>query len=141
MGWFIVNILLPMFAPLLGLLLFLPFPLPEKNAALVTWTSPIKDGQLAWAGLAFSAAAIYELENGALASSPIAKWILGALVALVLVNGMVAALGGVFPTEGKPPADKSPWRFYKAMTASAVLTVLAGGALTAVHFLSEGGPK
>lgn len=141
MGWFIVNILLPTCAPLLGLLLFLPFPLPEKNAQLVTWTSPIKDGQLAWAGLAFSAAAIYELENSAMVASVMAKWILGALVLLVFVNGMVAALGGVFPTEGKPPAEKSPWRFYKAMTASAILTVLAGGAFTVVHFISEGGPK
>lgn len=141
MGWFIVNILLPMIAPLLGLLLFIPFPLPEKNAELVTWTSPIKDGQLAWAGLAFSAAAIYELENSSVASSALAKWILGALVVLVFVNGMVAALGGVFPTEGKPPAEKSPWRFYKAMTASTALTVLAGGAFTVVHFLVEGGPK
>lgn len=139
MGWIAVNILIPLLAPIIFLLPFKLFPLPPENAKLLKWTTPIKDGQLAWAGLAFSAAAIYDLES-VNSTDSWTKWMLGGIITLLVANGLVAALGGVFPKDHEPE-EPSPFSFYPAMSGAAILSALAGIAFAVVHFAMQGATK
>jgi hypothetical protein len=137
MGWFIVNVLLPIFAPLGALLPFRLFvhALPDRSRRLLHWTTPIKDGQVAWIGLAFNAAGGYEMFNAADGTSWKGAVLLG-LAFLGAANILIAALGGVFPVEDELPAGKSPWRHYPAMSASVLLTFLSAIVFSGVHFLA-----
>jgi len=137
MGWIIINVLIPVFAPLIALLPFYLFvhALPEKSRKLLRWTTPVKDGQMAWVSVAFNAVAAYDLYNAATPPS----WKDGVLLGLIFLcvaNVLIAALGGVFPVEDEVVAGESPWAHFPAMTASAVLTLLSAVLLAGVHFLA-----
>ena len=60
MGWFIVSILIPLIAPIIGMLVLQRLPLPVNNSEKHLLV-PIKDGQLCWASVAFCALAMYEI--------------------------------------------------------------------------------
>jgi hypothetical protein len=135
MGWFIVNVLIPVFAPLAALLPFRLFlhALPEHAHRFLRWPMLIKDGQTAWVALAFNAAAGYDVFSSS------ASWkgaVLLGVVFLGAANILIAALGGVFPVDDDVSPGESPWRHYPAMSASAVLTFLSAIVFTGVHFLA-----
>lgn len=140
MGWFFVNILVPVFAPLALLLPFRPFRahLPEDARRHLRWWMPLKDGQLGWAGLAFCSAAAYELEDGPFQSTTTAHGLLAGLVVVLLGNCFLAALGGVFPSEPDVPDDVPPWRHYPVLMLSVWLASVSALALAGVHFWNEG---
>jgi hypothetical protein len=137
MGWIFVNIMLPIFAPLAVLPLFqiFKYALPEKAQRLLHWTTPIKDGQLAWIALAFNGGTGYELFASHESSTVVGGGLLG-LAGLAIADVVLASLGGVFPVEARPPAGTSPWRHYVPMSVSAVFTLLSAIAFVAVHFLA-----
>ena len=137
MGWIIINVLLPIFAPLAVLPLFRIFKhaLPEKAQRLLQWTTPIKDGQLAWIALAFNGGTGYELFASKEGATLVGGGLLG-LAGLAIANVVVAGLGGVFPVEEDPPPGQSPWRHYLPMSVSAASTLLSAIAFIAVHFLA-----
>ncbi|MEI8401053.1 MAG: hypothetical protein WCG12_09645 [Alcaligenaceae bacterium] len=60
-GWLVVNILLPFFLPLLGILPFKILPLPP--GVEVRFIALVKDGQLCWAAIAMGASALFEYLN------------------------------------------------------------------------------
>jgi hypothetical protein len=60
-GWLVINILLPFFLPLLGLLSFKILPLPA--AIEVRFIALIKDGQWCWTAIALSASTVFEYLN------------------------------------------------------------------------------
>ena len=136
-GWIIINVLLPIFAPLAVLPFFRLFEhaLPERARRVLRWTTPLKDGQLAWVALAFNAATAYELFNSEASKTVIGGGLLG-LAGVGIANVLIAALGGVFPVEGEPPVGKSPWRHYPAIKVSVGLTAASAIAFIAVHFLA-----
>ena len=137
MGWLIINVFLPVFAPLLVLPLFRIFKhaLPEKAQRLLHWTTPIKDGQLAWIALAFNGDTGYELFASHESATVVGGGLLG-LAGLAIADVLLASLGGVFPVEEKPPTGTSPWRHYVPMTVSAVFTALSAIGFVVVHFLA-----
>lgn len=135
MGWTIVNVLVPIFAPLLVLLFFRLFPLPASTRRYLRWTTPIKDGQVAWVALAFNAASAYDLMSAK--EEVVGRgWVLGGLIVLTVANVLIAGLGGVFPVDSEPPEGTSPWRHYRAMSVSAWLTLLSAFMFIGVHFLA-----
>lgn len=137
MGWFLVSILLPLFAPIAAMWVFqrLPLPVsPERKSLLV----PIKDGQLCWGGAAFCALAMYELAvpgpEGALVSESARGYANGGFILLMVPSAFLAAGGAIFPTEIVVPLAE-PWhKYYEALATSLVLTILSGGAYTVLHY-------
>ena len=60
-GWLVINILLPFFLPILGLLSFKILPLPA--AIEVRFIALIKDGQWCWTAIALSVSTVFEYLN------------------------------------------------------------------------------
>lgn len=137
MGWFIVSILIPLVAPILGMLVLRCLPLPvednEKHPLV-----PVKDGQLCWGAVAFCALAMYEIvvpgPDGPLVSGDTVNWLNGALVLLLAASAFIAAGGAVFPTKIKPVNKANWYKHYQALAASLVLTSLSALAYSVVHY-------
>lgn len=138
MGWFMVTIILPVLAPMLLLPVYRVLPIPAKSKANARLVSLVKDGQLCWAALGFCVSALYEVAEPAQAAQALARdvgnWTNAGLIILLLFSAILASAGVVFPTPRVVPAGVRPVKHYSTMMASLVLTVLAGGAYTVVHF-------
>lgn len=61
MGWFLSNIIVPILAPFCVSMMFYCLPLSRAQRQRLNPLRTVKDGQLCWVALAFSAAGIYEL--------------------------------------------------------------------------------
>ena len=137
MGWFIVSILIPLIAPILGMLALqrLPLPVNEKEKHLLV---PVKDGQLCWASVAFCALAMYEIAvpstEGPLASGNTVHWLNGGFVLLLATSAVIAAGGAVFPTKIKAVRRNSWHKHYQALATSLALTFLSALAYSVVHY-------
>lgn len=137
MGWFIVSILVPLVAPILGMLVLrcLPLPVKENEKHLLV---PIKDGQLCWGSVAFCALAMYEIvvpgTEGPLASGNTVNWLNGGFILLLAASAFIAAGGAVFPTEIKPITKNNWHKHYRALVASLVLTCLSAATYCVVHY-------
>ena len=138
MGWFLITVVLPLVAPVLLIMPFWALPLPPANAALAKLISPVKDGQLCWGAIGFCVSALYEMAEPGKGGHPIdgayAGYVQAGFVILLLAASLIAAGGSIFPTHLGAPTGIGWYRYYKALTASLGLTLLAGGAYTMVHF-------
>ena len=107
-GWFIVNILLPVSVPMAFMALAGCVPtLPPEVAARTKLLLLVQDGQLGWVALGFSASCFYEALAYLAQSGPAsAAWIqaaLGLSLITLVASGFLAALGGLFPAgDGDP---------------------------------------
>lgn len=139
MGWFLINILLPAWAPVLLVAGYLPFrkKLPPENRALVRFITPIKDGQLSWAGLAYCAAALYEMyeakDSGAGLPEPWDGVLQVFFIITLVLNSMIAAGGAVFPVELPRKPTETIFSFYPAMLWSWALSGMSAAAFAVVH--------
>lgn len=59
LGWFTINILIPIFLPLFGVLPFKILPLPIENE--IRLISLVKDGQWCWTSICIGVSSLYEL--------------------------------------------------------------------------------
>lgn len=59
LGWCAINILIPIFLPLLGVLPFIMLPLPEGIEVRIIGL--VKDGQWCWTAVCIGTASLYEL--------------------------------------------------------------------------------
>ncbi|WP_141213269.1 hypothetical protein [Janthinobacterium sp. PC23-8] len=137
MGWFVASILIPLIAPVLGMLVLqrLPLPVSESEKHLL---APVKDGQLCWGSLAFCALAMYEIAvpgtEGPLVSGNTVHWLNGGFVFLLAASAVIAAGGAVFPTKIKAVRWNSWHKHYQALATSLVLTLLSGAAYSVLHY-------
>lgn len=136
MGWFFVNIVLPLLAPIIGMLILqrLPLPLSDEQIHLLV---PIKDGQLCWGAVAFCALTMYEIAvpgTGQLLSGDAVHWLNTGLTMSLSASALIAAGGAVFPTQIKPVGMHDWYKHYQALATSLGLTALSGLAYTVVHF-------
>lgn len=137
MGWFLVSIVLPLVAPLGAMWVFrrLPLPVPAVQKSLL---APIKDGQLCWGAIAFCALALYEIAvpgaDGALVSETVRGYANAGFILLMFPSAFIAAGGAIFPISIVVPVPKPWYRHYQAMATSLVLTIVAGGGYTVVHY-------
>jgi hypothetical protein len=144
MEWTIVNIVVPIFAPIIGILalklLFLP-------PAVVPLTDPmllVKDGQLGWVSVAICCAALgeYNETNDALFTAHDAipggwhtlSW---TIVLSLIFSALTAVWGAVFNTPIlAPPAAKPHMWFghYKTFVSSVLWTTAAAASFIVLHF-------
>ena len=102
MGWFVVNIVLPVFVPTAFMALAGRVPtLPPEVAARTKLLLLVQDGQLGWVALGFSASCFYETLDYLAHSGPASPaWIqaaLGLSLITLVASGFLAALGALFP--------------------------------------------
>lgn len=135
MGWFLINILLPLIAPVLVLAMLKALPMPQSNRDALDLLTPVKDGQLCWATIAFSASALYEIGAGAgSVNSDYVGYLQGAAVFLLAMASILAAGGATFRTPLPKPATV-PWiRHYSTLTISIFLVVWAALVRVVVQF-------
>lgn len=144
LGWILVNVVLPLVLPVLGMGVFMLLPLGKADAKKVTLMATVKDGQLCWAAVGFCAAALYELHTATPVGEPgiakaMAGWATGGMMAVIAMAAMAAAGGAVFTTEVRkvPPGSEptTSWlRHYKLFAGSVVMTAIAAVTYTVIHF-------
>ena len=140
MGWLFVNVVLPALSPLaLMAIIFMPWrrKFDAKSQELVNFLSPIKDGQLCWAGLAFCAAALYEMHETAGAAKALAGhdgMLEVAFIVLIIINSSFAAGGAVFPAELPRPPGIGISEHFPVLLWSAFASGVSAGLFALVHF-------
>lgn len=134
MGWFVITIALPLVVPvaLLLCMAMAPIPVPAERMRAITL---LKDGQLCWAAIGFCASALYELTESDTAHhgndfGPVTF----GLILLLLMSGLTAVCGAVFPTELGCPPGMSWYRHYRLLAFSAAIVIGAGILYATVHY-------
>jgi hypothetical protein len=141
MGWFAITILIPLVAPIVFLAVFWALPLPSSVAPQLKLLVPIKDGQLCWGSMGFCVSALYEIAepgSGRRLDPSIVGWANAGFTALLLLSAFWAAGGSVFSTQLGVPTGVHWTKHYVTLLASLVLTVIAAGSYTVVHFYVSG---
>jgi hypothetical protein len=151
MGWFFINIVLPVAVPAAFMLLARFANLPPEVADRTSLRTLVQDGQLGWVALSFSASCGYDVfahllrASGALLPPAWVGMVLVASVVFIAASGFLAALGALFPAERSWPAmpGSAPWRRRHALfAATAVCAVFCATLRCVVHFYlpaSDGG--
>lgn len=95
-GWFFVNLIVPVGLPPLGILIvrMMKIELSEEVKKKTTFWATIQDGQLGWIALAWAAAAVYELYD-ALVTGKHAPW-----MGLVILSEFIIVLMGIAISAG-----------------------------------------
>lgn len=135
MDWFLINILLPLVAPILVLAMLKALPMPQANKEALHLLAPVKDGQLCWAAIAFSASALYEIGiRASSVSSAHVGYLQGVAVFLLAMASILAAGGATFSTPLVKPGAV-PWiRHYSTLIISILLVVWAALVRVIVRF-------
>ncbi|WP_028100511.1 hypothetical protein [Pseudoduganella violaceinigra] len=143
MGWFAINILLPVFGPLALLFIAGKICTPATPiASRIRILNTIKDGQLSWVAVALSANSSFELFVQWQSNIPPA-WagpILFFNVLNLVLSGLLAVLGALFPVlEPKVELDSmAAWLLhYRLLCVSAFTFAIAAALLCIVHFALE----
>lgn len=138
MGWLLISIILPLRAPICALLFLRPLPLPSDMRPLLNVLAPIKDDQLCWVAIGFSASAMYEMAVTSLCGTSVLQvfggYVTGGLVGVIAGGSVVAAGGAIFSTTLVRPAGVSWTRHYSCLLGSLVLTACAAALYAVVHF-------
>ena len=141
MGWFAINILLPVFAPLALLSIAGRCCTPaEPFSSRASLLRTVKDGQLGWVAVVYSANATYELIVSVQAGLQSA-WVGPAIAANILVlviSGMAAVLGALFPVPERNAPRQFDWSWishFRLLCLSVVAALAASTSLCRVHFV------
>lgn len=129
MGWFFATIVVPLLAPLCVSLLFNFLPISNEDRSRMHPLNAIKDGQLCWIALAFSASGLYELYGAV--DSP---WIFGLLLLTLVASSLLASCGALFQTSLRHCANERWFMHFRCLIASLVLTGGAATLFTLAHF-------
>jgi len=153
MGWFSINILLPVFAPLALLFIAGKICTPiEPFASRVKVLNAVKDGQLSWVAVVLSANASYELCVNLQSGSP-PNWagpilffnVLNLMLSfegehrqpLSTIQAMLAVLGALFPVTEPTVTFRSlaPCLLhYRLLCVSTFTMIIAAVLHCVVHF-------
>jgi CDP-diglyceride synthetase len=139
MGWFFINIVLPVAVPAAFMLLARSADLPPEVAARTSLLTLVQDGQLGWPGLVFSASCAYDVFAylvGGSRASPIDTWlpvVMTVAVLIIAVSGFLATLGTLYPRNARS-APRAWQQRYKLLVASAVCAGVAAILYSVVHY-------
>ena len=139
-GWFTINILIPIFLPLLGVLPFKMMSLPE--GVEVRFISLVKDGQWCWTAICIGTSSLYELwianSRGFVLSEFSGVLFYGVL--LLIFTSIGAASGGaVFrtPRVQKCKGYREWLSKYRLFVGSFVIVFLISYLSFVIHFSLE----
>ena len=137
-GWLVINILLPFFLPLLGILPFKILPLPL--GVEVKFIALVKDGQLCWAAIAMGASALFEYFNASrenFATFSYNGLLLLGLSLIMFLAVVLEAGGAVFNTKYlMAPYSLKAWvTHYKTLCGSLIVSVLTALLSSILHFV------
>ena len=145
-GWVLVNIILPLAIPPMGVfLLWVGTPSAAGVAAKANFTfmNLFKDGQLAWIAAGMCAAALYEFVDALAICSDYQRhipksWFIVLIPLMFSILGamFVAASGAVYGTSGlPPPAPIKAWiTHYRTFVSSLIVTIASAITFYVVHF-------
>lgn len=140
MGWFLINIALPIGVPLAFLLAAKLVDLPEPYASRTKLLNVVQDGQLGWVAIVFAAASAYDLFARMQDNPPAPAWA-GQVFAISCVflatSGLLAMLGTLYPVdESLPPvAGFRNWLLrYRLFLGTAFATIITASLLSLVHY-------
>jgi hypothetical protein len=144
-GWFLVNIVAPLCLPVFGMLPLKLLPLtPVAPPGSLRLMTTVKDGQLCWAVVGMSAAAIYEVlaaQQPSRTMQGMTGYVLAVTLVLMLPAMMIAAGGAVFttplPTAPHPRGLRGWLSHYKVFAGSLIMSMIAAICYTVLH--SAGG--
>lgn len=137
MGWFLITIALPLVVPVALLLCMkaAPIPAPPERMNPITL---VKDGQLCWAAIAFCASGMYELIEQVFDGPGYDRTVTGylsfGLISTMIISGVLAACGPVFPTSLGRPASLSWYRHYRLLAFSMVMVAISSGIYATIHY-------
>jgi len=140
MGWIAINLVLPVLAPLLLVFLAGSVCTPHgKLRSRLRMIRAVKDGQLGWLAVAFSAHSIYELAR--IDSRP--NWaglLLASGIAVLTASSLLSVFGTLFPVPqlGKQRCTLLARFFHYRLLNATVLLVLASAILESVVPFSLG---
>jgi len=129
MGWLLINICLPILAPLGMYLVFNCIPLPRVPRKRINPLLAVKDGQLCWAAIGFCASGMREVYGKAGT-----EWILGILVLVLVLSSLLACGGALFQTSIREVRRTAWFSHYRCFIGSLMLTVCAAALYVAAHF-------
>lgn len=140
MGWFLINILLPVCLPLAYLLGAKLVDLPEPYASRTKLIRAVQDGQLGWVATAFAAASVHELLERLPPRTEETTWIdlvFALSCVLLAVSGFLAVLGTLFPLKESKVQPHGPreWiQHYRLFISTSIVTALSATFLSLAHY-------
>ena len=134
MGWFLINVVLPLVAPLLVLVVLKPLPLPDEHRRKLNLLIAVKDGQLCWSAIGLAASALYEIGGKRQVNDAMAGYLQAAAVAVIAAASVIAAGGAMYPTALIQPKNTSWLRHYSTFVVSIFLAAWAASVCLLVHF-------
>jgi len=129
MGWLLINICLPVAAPLGMYLVFLCIPLPRQPRKRLNPILAVKDGQLCWAAIGFCASGLHEASQSAELD-----WLIGTLVFTLILSSLLACGGALFQTKVQKVPFSAWFEHYRCLVGSLLVTAFAGGLFALAHF-------
>lgn len=141
MGWIFVNLVIPATLPLWILMLLKLVDMPEPYAARAKLLRTVRDGQLGWVAMGFSASCTYDLYEsliGAKAGTPTwAGTVFAIAIILLMMSGVLSMAGTLFPFDESKvlPQSKKDWvAHYKLFVGTAITTALTASLYAMVHY-------
>lgn len=141
MGWFLINILMPMTLPLIFLLLVKLVDLPQPLASRAKPIRAVQDGQLGWVAMGFAASCTYELFDYLIGSKTGAPEWAGLVFAVSTVSlalsGFLSMLGALYPVdESAPkPTTRAAWVVhYRLFVGTLLATLITAVLFSLVHY-------
>lgn len=138
MGWFLVNIMVPVGLPLVLLFIAKSVDLPDPYASRTRLIKAVQDGQLGWVATVFAAACAYELDE-LKRTKGAPEWAdLVFLISLffLIISGFLSMLGTLFPVDESKHREAGVlgWvRHYRMFVGTSLATVITAALLTLVH--------
>jgi hypothetical protein len=141
MGWFFINIFLPMTLPLIFLLLVKLVDLPPPYAARAKLIRAVQDGQLGWVAMGFAASSTYELLEymmGGKKGAP--EWsglVFAVAIGFLALSGLLSMLGTLYPVNDTLPAPATlgAWTVrYRLFVGTLLATLITAALFGLVHY-------
>ena len=131
MGWLLINICLPVAAPLGMYLVFLCIPLPRLPRKRLNPLLAVKDGQLCWIAIGFCASGLHEATR-----NTDVEWLIGTLTLILVLSSLLACGGALFQTTVRDVSGADWLSHYRCFFGSALLTMFAAALFAIAHFQS-----
>lgn len=141
MGWFLINIFMPMTLPLIFLLLAKLVDLPQPSASRAKLIRAVQDGQLGWVGMGFAASSTYELLEYLMGGKKGAPEWAGVVFAVTIgslaLSGFLSMLGTLYPVDDTLPAPATlgAWMMrYRLFVGTLLATLITAVLFGLVHY-------